>query len=322
MSVLTRPLYRSGLPYRPGRRTAEGQTLVLCFFSLLSRVASCTDAAASGRTRIKESPSLRTLIISDAHGYPQLIENALKHARFRPGLDRLIYAGDLVDRGPDPEGCLALVDRYATQVLVGNHDLAVLAGFEIFEQVPESLWLQHEFLDRVLMPDPSRWRAVAVVDDVLVSHGGISARYETLLRQCSGDLARLAAHLKPQLPRCRPSRGHHGRLGGRWHPGRERSSLVPTEGRRPGIASRCQTGGGAQPPRAELGRPRLLHDRPRGVLRPGRPSTLPVRRHRPGAGPGRRGSVGATGSRHGALTLTRLTRGDTAPPFVRHRPAA
>ena len=80
----------------------------------------------------------RTFVISDAHGYPEIIENALEHGDFRPGIDGFVYAGDFVDRGPDARGCLDLIERYATEVLVGNHELAVLAGFPLFEQTPES----------------------------------------------------------------------------------------------------------------------------------------------------------------------------------------
>jgi len=49
---------------------------------------------------------MRTIVLSDAHAYPQMIRGALEHSRFRPGVDRLIYAGDVLDRGDDPEESL------------------------------------------------------------------------------------------------------------------------------------------------------------------------------------------------------------------------
>ena len=78
---------------------------------------------------------MRTFVISDAHGYPELIQEALDHGGFRPGEDGFVYAGDLLDRGPDPQGCIDLVERYATEVLLGNHELAVLLGFIVYPQI-------------------------------------------------------------------------------------------------------------------------------------------------------------------------------------------
>ena len=31
----------------------------------------------------------RTVVLSDAHGYPQMIAEALAHSEFEPGVDRL-----------------------------------------------------------------------------------------------------------------------------------------------------------------------------------------------------------------------------------------
>ncbi len=130
---------------------------------------SATDAV------LRTSSPKRTLVVSDAHGYPELIENALEHGGFRPGVDELIYAGDFVDRGPDAEGCLRLLERYGARMLVGNHELAILVGFPLFEQTPESLRLRQLLLDRVLTGGPEAWRAVTVTDGIVISHAGISS---------------------------------------------------------------------------------------------------------------------------------------------------
>ncbi len=104
----------------------------------------------AGRVAEARDGGRRTFVISDVHGYPELIENALDHGGFRAGVDEFIYAGDFVDRGPDADGCLRLLERYATRILVGNHELAVLLGFPLFEQTPESKRLRQTLLDRVL----------------------------------------------------------------------------------------------------------------------------------------------------------------------------
>ncbi|MCJ7796488.1 MAG: metallophosphoesterase [Thermoleophilia bacterium] len=153
-----------------------------------------TDRAGGPGT---ESAPRRTFVISDAHGYPELIENALEHADFRPGADDFVYAGDFVDRGADARGCLDLIERYATQVLLGNHEVAVLVGFPLFEQTPESRGFRQVLLDRVLARDPaSAWKAVSVVDGLVLSHAGISETYQPVFEgACQADPSRLAAYL-------------------------------------------------------------------------------------------------------------------------------
>jgi hypothetical protein len=92
----------------------------------------------------------RTFVLSDAHGYPNVIEEALEHGGFLPGRDEFVYAGDLLDRGPDPEGCLDVVQRYATTVLVGNHEMAVLLDFDMWGTDPESRRFRPLLMDLVV----------------------------------------------------------------------------------------------------------------------------------------------------------------------------
>ena len=136
-------------------------------------------------------------MVSDAHGYPAVIENALEHAGFRPGVDRFVYAGDFVDRGPDALGCLELIERYASRVLVGNHELAVIVGFPLGEQTATSRGFRQRLLDHVLGADPeAAWCAAVCIDGVVVTHGGVSSLYEDVFAQGrDGAAARLVDHL-------------------------------------------------------------------------------------------------------------------------------
>ena len=45
---------------------------------------------------------MRTFVISDIHGYPHLISNALDHGGFEPGRDAFVFAGDAVERDTMP----------------------------------------------------------------------------------------------------------------------------------------------------------------------------------------------------------------------------
>jgi len=150
---------------------------------------------------VAESAPARTFVISDAHGYPELITAALEHGGFRPGTDAFVYAGDFVDRGPDVQGCLEVIESQATEVLVGNHELAVLLGFRLSEQTRESRTFRQLLLDRVLAADPATaWKAVTSVDGILISHGGIAECYAPVFhRDCAANPERFADHLNEKF---------------------------------------------------------------------------------------------------------------------------
>ena len=145
--------------------------------------------------------AMRTFVISDAHGYPGLIRGALDHGGFDPDVDAFVYAGDLLDRGPDPAGCVGLIERYATEVLLGNHELAVLLTFPIWPQDWASVGFRPLLIDRVLNAEPDRaWKVATCVDRVVVSHAGIGPRYQRVLDDdCRTDPWLLSAHLNAEF---------------------------------------------------------------------------------------------------------------------------
>src|SRR5262245_28651831 len=68
---------------------------------------------------------MRTIIVGDVHGCRDEAERLLELVRFAEG-DELYFLGDLLTRGPDPEGLLALVRRTKAKSVLGNHDEALL----------------------------------------------------------------------------------------------------------------------------------------------------------------------------------------------------
>lgn len=67
---------------------------------------------------------MTTWIVGDVHGCAGELRDLLD--RIGPGpSDRLILAGDLLDKGPDPAGVLALVRELGAEAVLGNHDVAV-----------------------------------------------------------------------------------------------------------------------------------------------------------------------------------------------------
>lgn len=73
----------------------------------------------------------RDFVVSDLHGHLPALERALGSTGFVPGCDRLFSVGDLVDRGPDSPGSVALIREPWFHAVRGNHEdmlLRVLRG--------------------------------------------------------------------------------------------------------------------------------------------------------------------------------------------------
>jgi hypothetical protein len=67
----------------------------------------------------------RTIVVGDVHGCRDEAERLLDLVHFGAG-DDLYFLGDLLSRGPDPEGVLALVRRTGAKSVRGNHDDALI----------------------------------------------------------------------------------------------------------------------------------------------------------------------------------------------------
>lgn len=71
-----------------------------------------------------------TWVVGDIHGCARELELLLDKLELRPG-DRLLSAGDLFHRGPDPVGVLRILqglgDRFA--MVMGNHEWALMRRF-------------------------------------------------------------------------------------------------------------------------------------------------------------------------------------------------
>ena len=61
-------------------------------------------------------------VIGDLHGMYDLLFEALEKNHFNPKHDRCFSVGDLIDRGPDSEKCLLLIDEDWFFPVRGNHE--------------------------------------------------------------------------------------------------------------------------------------------------------------------------------------------------------
>ena len=104
------------------------------------------EAAAREGASQPETPF--TLVVSDVHAFPEFLENALRRSGFRAGVDHLVFAGDLLDRGGEPGACLERLEELEAEMLIGDHDHATMLGYFIGEQSPASRDYRHSLLRR------------------------------------------------------------------------------------------------------------------------------------------------------------------------------
>ena len=63
----------------------------------------------------------RTIVVGDVHGCLLELQELLERCRLTPE-DRLVFIGDLVDRGPNPVEVVCLVRKLGAECVLGNHE--------------------------------------------------------------------------------------------------------------------------------------------------------------------------------------------------------
>ena len=112
---------------------------------------------------------MKTIIISDCHGQPHLITNALNHAN---NWDRLIFSGDILDIGPDPIKCFNILEENDAELLWGNHDAAIV--------INRPIWPQNTFdheAGEIIKNNISSFKIAANVNNILITHAGLSKKF-------------------------------------------------------------------------------------------------------------------------------------------------
>jgi hypothetical protein len=137
-----------------------------------------------------------TLVVSDVHAFPEFLENAVRRSGFRTGMDHLVFAGDLLDRGGQPGACLRRLDELGAEMLLGDHDHATMLGYFIGEQSPASRDYRETLLQRF---DSGSLKLVTNVDGVLISHAGLSHAFAADFAAVERDPAGLAQVLNQEF---------------------------------------------------------------------------------------------------------------------------
>src|SRR5580693_706256 len=94
----------------------------------------------------------RTVIVGDVHGCAGELEDLLDCVGFSQGVDRLVFVGDVVARGPDSHGALALMKHLGGVSVRGNHEGKLLG----WRRRAKPLGPDHDQLSRALSEE--EWR--------------------------------------------------------------------------------------------------------------------------------------------------------------------
>ena len=83
---------------------------------------------------------MATYVIGDLQGCLQPLKYLLEKINFRSGKDHIIFAGDIVNRGPESLETLRFVKYLGANatVILGNHDLFLLGCF--YGDLTPDLW--------------------------------------------------------------------------------------------------------------------------------------------------------------------------------------
>jgi len=167
-----------------------------------------------------------TYAIGDVQGCHDALERLLDGLKFEPGHDRLWLVGDLVNRGGQSLQVLRLLHslREAVIVVLGNHDLAVLAQIAgvAFGKPREEIQTIVDAPDGTELIDWLRRQPLAHYDSALdcgMIHAGLSPDWDMAdaLRYCAevSAVLRGAAHVDflRDMPGDHPTRWHESLRG-------------------------------------------------------------------------------------------------------------
>ena len=75
----------------------------------------------------------RDFVVGDLHGCFDELAKLMTYVKFDPQRDRLFSTGDLIDRGPRSEECLALLNKKWFFPVLGNHEDLMLNKIKLME---------------------------------------------------------------------------------------------------------------------------------------------------------------------------------------------
>jgi hypothetical protein len=163
---------------------------------------------------------LRTIVVADVHGRPELLTNALAHSKFEKGTDTLVIAGDFCDIGTQTEECLAIAEKNMAYILVGNHEMAHVLQQSI-RPYDHLLDIEPGLISRWSYNIHSGvWPMAMCIDGVLITHAGVSQAldYKMGWSAKATDPVEIARDLNHRLIQStiHTGDGHLELIGDRW----------------------------------------------------------------------------------------------------------
>lgn len=118
----------------------------------------------------------RTLIVGDVHGCFDELMELLKKVSYDAQNDRLIFVGDLINKGPKSLDVMRWVKKSHAEVLLGNHEL----GFINYLKNPDPKYSSFVKLEKEMGSEVAEWAAWITSfplyieeENFIVVHGGI-----------------------------------------------------------------------------------------------------------------------------------------------------
>lgn len=168
----------------------------------------------------------RTIVIGDLHGCFDELNQLLKLANYKKGRDRLIFTGDLINRGPKSKQCIDFFINEKAESVMGNHEYwllkAVDEGFseyEIYKKMQAEFGNDFLALIKLLKKLPL-W---IDFDDYIVVHAGLHPKLDvaktdpvflTNVRKISDDNGKMVPWFNLYKGRKTVIFGHWARLEG------------------------------------------------------------------------------------------------------------
>lgn len=119
----------------------------------------------------------RTIIIGDVHGCHLELLQLLREVEVRPSRDRIIFLGDLINKGPASRRVWEIMRRVDGESILGNHELSMLAVLDGDRHKHEKYRddLRRDFGDdlRAFIDSVRTWPLWIETEDVLIVHAGL-----------------------------------------------------------------------------------------------------------------------------------------------------
>lgn len=93
--------------------------------------------------RFLKNTTGRDFVVGDLHGCYDLLIEKLRVISFDEQKDRLFSVGDLIDRGPDSEKCLMLIDKPWFFAVRGNHEQMMIESVKTRDSSITSCWIMN-----------------------------------------------------------------------------------------------------------------------------------------------------------------------------------